>query len=113
MTAVPLPSARPPLTEPWSTEVLEFAAQRGVTDYLEPMLDATLRVFPTARRIEVHVERDPEFSSDDGILFLIHIAATAIPDSEVVGAFRAWNRATSDCCPAPLICTFLLRLKRE
>jgi hypothetical protein len=111
MTAIPVRSKIPHTTKSWPADVWEFATQRGIAVYLDPILEATKVVFPTARLIEVRVERDPEFSTDDGILFLIHVPTADVPD--VIGAFRAWNKETLRFCPAPQICNFLLRLKRE
>jgi hypothetical protein len=114
MTTLPVPPTTTPVpATPWPADVLKFAAEHGVAEYLEPMLEATRRVFPTARLIEVRFDRDPEYSGYDGILFLIHVSARDIPDSDVVRVFRAWHEETFQCCPAPLVCNFLLRLARE
>ena len=113
MAAVPTPATTPPLTHQWSPDLMAFAKERRVAGYFDAMLEATRRVFPTARRIDVQVERDPEFADADGILFKIYVPIADIPDPDIVGVVNAWHTEAARCCPAPLICNFLLRLWRE
>ena len=47
----------------WPPDVLAFAAAQGVSAYLDPLLDATRRVFP-GTSLETVVEDDPEVAVD-------------------------------------------------
>lgn len=90
----------------WPADVLEFAAKEKVQDYLEPLLEATRRVFPTARQIKVSLECDPEIANDWHILFDLKVPRQDVPN--FVEAVHQWNREAISICPAPLICTFRL-----
>lgn len=111
MTAIPVSSFKPPSTWQWPADVLEFAACRGISAYLDPLLEAVWRLFPTTRLIEVKVDRDPEYSDYDAVLFLVHIASKDIPD--FLGAMRAWHLESARICPCPQVFDFLLLLDRE
>lgn len=111
MTAIPAPSTKPPSTWQWPADVLEFASRRGITAYLDLLLEAVWRLFPTARLIEVKVDRDPEYSDYDAILFLVHVPSRDVPD--FLGALRAWHLESARICPCPQVFDFLLHLNRE
>src|SRR5262245_27812906 len=53
----------------WSPEVLEFARANGVAQYLDPLLDATRRIFSHARWLKVYLSYDPEYPDWQTILF--------------------------------------------
>src|SRR4051794_40407902 len=45
---------------PWTCEIMDFARRKGFDKYLEPLLQATQRRFPTGR-IEVLLREDVEY----------------------------------------------------
>jgi hypothetical protein len=92
----------------WPADVLEFAAKEKVQAYLDPLLDATRRVFPTVRQIKVSLECDPEIANDWHIDFGVEVPAPDV--SNFVEAQHQWIRELYRCCPAPLVCTFRLAL---
>jgi hypothetical protein len=93
----------------WPADVLAFAAKENVQQYLEPLLEATQRVFPTARRLEVSLEADPEIHDDWHIDFDVQVPAQDV--SDYVAAQRQWIRELYRCCPAPFVCIFRLGLE--
>jgi hypothetical protein len=92
----------------WPADVLEFAETSNVRQYLDPLLEVTRRVFPTARRIQVSVEDDPEIRDDRHVVFDVQVPAPDVPD--YVAAQHRWSRELSRCCPAHLVCTIRLFL---
>ncbi len=94
----------------WAAEVLAFAAEHQVADFLEPLLDATRNVFPTASSLRVVVENDPEIRDDGHIVFEVRVPKHDIPD--FVKAVHFWTDELYRICPAPLVCTFRLTLLR-
>ena len=92
----------------WPADVLEFAAKENVRQYLDPLLEATRRVFPTARDIQVSLEADPEIRDDWHIVFDVRVPN--LSPSEGLAAQNRWNTELFRCCPAPLVCTFRLAL---
>src|SRR5262249_36814627 len=93
----------------WPADVLEFAARENVQQYLDPLLDATRLVFPTARRIHVSLEDDPQRSAESNIVFDVQVPGPDVPN--YVEAQQRWIRQLYRFCPAPLVCTFCLVLE--
>jgi hypothetical protein len=91
---------------PWPADVLEFAAQQQVTPYLQPLLEATRRLFPTARRLEVKLYQDYELRDVRWILFDVEVAVTDVPD--YVQAVHACSDELRRICPAPLAHNLLI-----
>jgi hypothetical protein len=94
----------------WPADVLEFAAKENVQDCLDPLLEATRHLFPTARRIRVILEDDPEIRDDWHIVFEVQVPASDVPN--FVEAVHRWNRALYRVCPYALVCIFRLDLER-
>jgi hypothetical protein len=92
----------------WSADVLEFAARNQVAGYLDPLREATRRLFPTARCLKVFLEGDPEIRDDWHIVFEVEVPAADVPD--FLRAKYAWIDELYRVCPAPLVCTFRLTL---
>jgi hypothetical protein len=92
----------------WPADVLEFATRENVRQYLDPLLEATRRVFPSARRIQVSLEADPEIRDDRHIVFDVQVPGLGVAQARA--AQREWNNELFRCCPAPLVCTFRLFL---
>lgn len=88
----------------WPPDVLAFAAQHQVAVYLDPLLAALRKVYPTAQSIRVQLEDDPEIRDDWHIAFDVRVPQVDVPD--YIAATRAWYRELFRICPAPLVCIF-------
>jgi hypothetical protein len=96
--AIALLSALPP-------EVLAFAAEAGVTDYLPAVLEMTRRIFPDVPPT-VLVEDDPEIANDRHIVFQVDV--TALNDAQLDSASQQWMRELFDHCPSTHVPVFRL-----
>jgi hypothetical protein len=94
----------PTTTWQWSADVVSFAVQHQVDAYLNPLLAAVHRVYPTATNVRVLLEDDPEIRDDWHIVFEVRVPGADVPD--YVAATRAWHRELLRICPAPLVCNF-------
>jgi hypothetical protein len=92
----------------WSPEVLQFAASRQVAPYLDPFLEATRKVFPTARELKVFVEADRELRDVTWIVFEAYVPQVDIPN--YLDAKHRWSDELGRICPGPLVTTFALTL---
>ncbi len=103
MSAIPAA----PAVYSWPADVLAFATSQQVRPFLDPLLDATRRLFPAAQ-IKVLLETDPEFTGETHILFEVEIPSAAI--SNYVKAQHFWIDELYRVCPAPLVLLFRLAL---
>jgi hypothetical protein len=94
----------------WPADVLAFATENNVADYLDPLLEATRGLFPTATSLRVLLECDPELRDDWHIVFDVHVPIKDVP--HFVKAVHFWTDELYRVCPAPLVCTFRLGLHR-
>lgn len=92
----------------WSPEVLAYAAKFNVADYLEPLRQATLRLFPTAASLRVFLEDDPEIRDLTFLIFEVQVPECDLPDSR--GAKRRWNDEFFRIHTRPRQCPFVLSL---
>src|SRR6266542_735760 len=92
----------------WSADVLAFAAEQKVAAYLDPLLEVTRQLFPTALSLKVYVADDPEIRDDRHIVFEPHVPEKDLPS--FVDAIHRWNDESGRVCPAPLVCVFRLFL---
>jgi hypothetical protein len=91
----------------WSPEVLAFAREVGVAEYLDPLLQATQELFP-GLRLRVFVEQDPEIWNMRHITWEIDLP---YPGTEpYLTSQNRWVKALCQVCPAPLTGYFLLLL---
>lgn len=97
-----------PTTWQWPADVLAFATREKVADYLDPLMEATRRVFPTARDLKVFLELDPELRDDRHIIFEVLVPQKSIPS--YVKAQHFWTDELFRICPAPLVGIFRLAL---
>ena len=74
----------------WPADVVAFAAANHVEDFLQPLLEATQRIFPTARYVKVSVEEDPELRDNTQIVFDVQVAGLSL--DEVRAADNRWNQ---------------------
>ena len=94
----------------WPADILTFATQHKVAAFLDPLLVATRKVYPTARSVRVFLEDDPEIRDDWHIIFEVRVPKVDIPD--YVAATDSWTWELFRICPAPLACIFRLTLLR-
>src|SRR4051812_48392465 len=92
----------------WAADVFELATHHGVNDFLQPMLDVTRRVFPTARRVSVRVEEDAEIPEDRRIVFVVEAALTA---TDIGEGQDEWYRELFRTCRSPQVWVFQLGLE--
>src|SRR5438445_12911637 len=88
----------------WPADILDFAARSQVEAYLNPLLDATRRLFPTARDLRVMLEADPEIRDDWHIVFDVRVPRADVPHFVNAQHFRIDELYRT--CPAPPVCTF-------
>ena len=58
------------------SEVVALAAEEGVEEYLPKVIEMTQRVFPSASRLDVLTDEDPEIPDDRHIVMSVVITAT-------------------------------------
>jgi hypothetical protein len=92
----------------WPAEVLTFAAETGVGEYLDPMLEMTRGHFPGARSLTVYVEEDADVPDTSTILFDVRV--DSLTPEQYVATSHEYVRKSFAICPAPRICLFGLRL---
>ncbi|HTU18991.1 MAG TPA: hypothetical protein VMG10_13100 [Gemmataceae bacterium] len=80
------------VAETFSPEVVAFAREYQAEHCLQPILEATHRIFPTASCIKVSVEEDPELRDNTEIVFEIHVAG--LSRDQALAARRQWHEAT-------------------
>lgn len=95
-------------TAHWSLDVLEFARQQEVADYLDPLLTATKQLFPDSTRLAVYLEADPEIEGDRHIALEVEIVFPGL--EAYLDRNRRWIAELCHVCPAPLTCVFRLLL---
>src|SRR5258708_7647343 len=93
---------------PWPADVLAFAAREKVSQYLEPLLEATRQVFPTGQ-VRVFFERDMAEPDEEYIVFEVSVPRSQLPD--YMAADKKWVRETFRICPARLHYAFVFSLE--
>jgi hypothetical protein len=88
----------------WPPEVLTFARQAQVAQYLDPLMEETRQLFPQARAMRVYVEKDPELPDDHHIGWEIDLEMPNLSDYR--GLSRRLGEALRRIVPAPLACAF-------
>lgn len=104
-------SATPTPGTGFDASVRTFAAERGVTDFLQPVLDMTCRVFPDARRVTIRLEDDPELAGDRHIVVGVEVGGLDVARS--VERHWQWSRELFQVCPAQHACLFGLHVDME
>jgi hypothetical protein len=93
----PLPAVPP--------EVVAFAAQQGVTQYLPAVLDLTRRTFVSCPLI-VSVGHDAE---DDGHRYVaLDVEVRGLNVEELLAAQKAWSAGIYSVCPSRFAVHFVL-----
>ncbi len=91
-----------------SPEVLAFAEEQGVADYLPAVAEMTRRLFPNYP-LTVQLEDDPEIANDRHIVMVVQAKNLEVP--RALDATWDWHRGLFASCPAPLVCVFRLGLE--
>lgn len=89
-------------------DVAAFAAERGLTPYLEPVIQLTDRVFPGRRR-EVFVEADMEIA--DLRWIAIGVDLTGLSVDEMLARENTWTKEIFSHCPSTHVCDFVLAVE--
>jgi hypothetical protein len=84
----------------WSPEVLSFAQEHRVAEYLDPMMQATRELFPAAREIRVSEYLDPELADTRWISWEIDVPKADLGSSRDLR--KQWTRAFMKICPSTL-----------
>jgi len=92
----------------WSQDVLDYAARHHVAGYLDPLLQATRSLFPTARDLRVVLEADPGIPECWYVAFEVDVPRSDIPD--YIQAQHNWNDELYRICPAVLARPFVITL---
>jgi hypothetical protein len=92
---------------PWPADVLAFAARQQVSQYLEPLLEMTRKLFPVAE-IKVFFERDAEHPDEQYIVFEVRVPKAVIPD--YLAADHKWRQETFRVCPPQFHHVFVFSL---
>src|SRR5437016_5771918 len=72
----------------FAPDVLVYAEKNNVEPYLQPLLDATHRIFPRAEQIKVYHKKDPEAADDAAIIYDVRVGGLQYPESWA--ARKAW-----------------------
>ncbi len=99
-----------PGTWQWPADVMAFALQHQLTAYLEPLLEATRCLFPTASRLQVVLDEDAEVPDEKQIVFEVRVSVKDVP--HFVRAVHLWNDELLRLCPPSLANNFGLTLQR-
>ena len=88
-------------------EVLAFAAEHGVADYLPALLEMTRRIFPTAP-IKTQVVEDAETPEDRYIVFEVDVDGLDV--DRMVATQHEWSGGLFVHCPPTHAHLFCLRM---
>lgn len=88
-------------------EVLQFAAESGVSNYLYPVMELANSLFP-GRPMTVLLEGDPEIENDWHIVFEVDV--TGVAEDDILAGQRRWSAGLFERCPSTHVCVFRLGL---
>lgn len=80
-----------------AADVIAFAAEQGVSDYLIPVVEMTRRAFPTAT-IKTLVEEDAEIA--DMRYIVMEVDAVGLDVDQLVEAQHQWSAGLFAHCPS-------------
>ena len=92
-----------------SDDVLRFAMEQHVGEFLPKVLEMTRQTFPSARRLAIVVDEDTEIPNDHHIVF--EVEASGLSVDQAVEADWRWCRDIFDVCPSTHVCVFRLSLR--
>jgi hypothetical protein len=84
-------------------EVLKFAEESGVSEYLYPVMELANSIFP-GRPMTVLLEGDPEIANDWHIVFEVDVSDLSVED--LVSGQRRWTEGLFERCPSTHVCIF-------
>ena len=89
-------------------EVLAFATEQGVRDFVPGVLEMTRAIFGSAP-LRFTLTEDPEI--EDYRHLAIEVEAGELNSAKRLELGQRWSHALFDVCPATHVLTFLLRLR--
>jgi hypothetical protein len=92
----------------FSPDVVAFAREHQGEPCLQPLLEATHRIFPTARFVKVSVVEDPELRDNTQIVF--HVQVVGLPQDQARMASDQWYQEKIRLYPQLRKILFCLRL---
>jgi hypothetical protein len=92
----------------WPADVLVLAGEQKARACLDPLLQATQRIFPDARWLTVYLQADAEIPDERSIVFDVKLPGISPADARK--ARRQWNDELFRICPAPRAVPFVLLL---
>jgi hypothetical protein len=99
MSTQTVPVASHPALAP---EILAFAREQGVEQYLQPLIELTRQVYPTATQFKVFVEEDGEIA-ESFIVFELDVPLDVQQSRE---ADHRWHEGWMRIEPYPVSCVF-------
>src|SRR5262245_28675096 len=93
-----------------SPEVVAFARERKVDQYLAPILDLFRRLFGDARKLAVGLHDDPEIAGLRSIVFEVEVPWPNY--SQARDAYRAWHDGLFAVFPSQHLCDIALLIHR-
>jgi hypothetical protein len=106
---MPAVVSKPPMTV--SPEVYEYASKHGIEAPLERLLEATPRIYPNAKSIQVYMEQDVQDHDMWFIVFEVYVLTADYPD--YIAAGNLWSEEWMHACPSPRMHHFVLDLRRR
>lgn len=91
-------------------DAVEFAVQQGVSEFLQPLLEMTSRIFPDAA-IRLLVETDAEDGSDHYLVVEVKVGKMAV--AEAFALRQRWLEELFEQCPSTKTPVFVLGLELE
>ncbi len=93
----------------WPEEVVSYAVAHGFDRYLQPVLEMTRRVFPTALGIQVALTQDGDIPDLWFVVF--EVIAAGMTLEQLHSAHQKWTRECVDICPVQPDCYVVLGLE--
>jgi hypothetical protein len=103
MSSTTTPAALPAVPP----EVLQFAAESGVSDYLYPVMELSNSILP-GRPMRVLLEGDPEIENDWHIVFEVDV--TGVAEDDIFAGQRRWSAEIFERFPSTHVRIFRLGL---
>ena len=95
----------------YPADLIEYATQKGVVGYLEPLRAMTQRLFPTATQLKIYKEDDPELRDLKFVVFELHVPAGDVPD--YLAARHRWDDELCQIYPYPRVFPFVFSLHTD
>lgn len=89
-------------------DVQILADEQNLAACLPAILEATERIFPTARKRAVVFELDPEVPD---LRWIVVEVNAPLSGSDAIAARHEWHDAVRQHCPSDRICSFCLSLR--